>query len=75
MKKVFSFLRVGPLRFSSQSVFLILAVVMTVVVAVCIIYASFLLVSRVNVAVTVEQASRPAVRFDIEGFKKLQLTK
>ncbi|MFH1192912.1 MAG: hypothetical protein V1656_01170 [Candidatus Jorgensenbacteria bacterium] len=75
MKKVFSFLKIGPLRFSSQSVFLILAVVMTAIVAGCIIYASFLLVSRVNMAVTMEQVPKPTVRFDIEGFKKLQLTK
>ncbi len=75
MKKLFSFFKIKSIRFSSQSVFLVLAIVMTVVVAGGIIYASFFLVSRVNVAVTIEQLPKPAVRFDIAGFEKLQLTK
>lgn len=74
VKKQLSFRKWFP-HMKVQTIFLILAVVMTVLMAFIIIYASFLIVSRVNVAVNVEQIPSTAVEFDIAGFEKLNLTR
>lgn len=75
MKQYFAKVRETWFRLKPQTVFVALAVVMTALTAGVIIYASFVLVSRVNVATSVELGQKPVMQFDTKGFEKLNLGK
>ncbi len=75
MKRYLAMVRATWFHLKPQTAFLALAAVMTVLTAGVIIYASFLLVSRVSVATSIELNRKPVVQFDTKGFEMLNLGK
>lgn len=67
--------KLSSLRTSKQLLFSLLAVVMLLLIAGVVVNTSMFLVKHLNRALTATPAPAPAVKFDIEGFEKLQLTK
>jgi hypothetical protein len=66
---------VRKIEFSRKTLFSLLGVVMIVIVASVIIWLANFLADRMNAALTADPNITPGVRFDIEGFEKLGLTK
>jgi len=66
---------VKNLKFTRRTLFYALGVAMVAVVTGLIVWLSTFLAARMNDALTADPNIAPPVRFDIEGFEKLQLTK
>ncbi|MDP3974795.1 MAG: hypothetical protein Q8P88_00705 [Candidatus Jorgensenbacteria bacterium] len=72
-KKVVDGIR--KIEFTRKTMFYLLGIVMVVAIGVAIIGMATFLANRMNTALTVDPNVVPHVRFDTEGFEKLQLTK
>lgn len=66
---------VRKIEFTRKTMFYLLGIVMVVLVVVAIVGMATFLANRMNTALTVNPNVAPGVRFDTEGFEKLQLTK
>ncbi|MFH0806400.1 MAG: hypothetical protein V1885_01610 [Candidatus Brennerbacteria bacterium] len=66
---------VRKIEFTRRTLFYLLGVVMVAAIAGVVIGLSTFLANRLNVALTADPNIAPYVRFDTEGFEKLQLTK
>lgn len=66
---------IKKIKFTKRTLFYGLGVVMVAAVAGVIVWLSAFLANRMNVALTANPNAAPSVRFDIEGFEKLHLTK
>ncbi len=60
-------------RFSQQSLFLLLAFIMVVLVGILVIWSVIYLGESFNTALTVPPTPPPQVQFDIQGFQNLHL--
>lgn len=66
---------VKKLRFTKRTFFYALGVVMVAAIGVVVVWLSMFLAEELNIALTTDPHLAPQVRFDIEGFEKLGLTK
>ncbi|MBI2278601.1 MAG: hypothetical protein HYU81_00885 [Candidatus Brennerbacteria bacterium] len=66
---------IQKIKLTRRTLFSALGMVMAVVVVGVIVWLSTFLANQINEALTADPHAAPSVRFDIEGFEKLQLTK
>ena len=66
---------IRKIEFTKRTLFYVLGVVMVAAIGGVIIGLSTFLANRLNVALTADPNVASHVRFDTEGFEKLQLTK
>lgn len=62
-------------KFSNQVKFSLLAAAMVLIIAGAVVYLSTFLITELNQGLQTQFAPPQALRFDIAGFKKLNLTK
>jgi uncharacterized BrkB/YihY/UPF0761 family membrane protein len=60
-------------RFSQQSLFLLLATLMVVLIGIFVVWSIIYLGGSFNAALTVPPTPPPQVQFDIQGFQNLNL--